>query len=56
MVYVKSGSGFQPKEVKVMYRSESRIVVEGLKEGTEVAVADPASKDAGNSGMPKGAV
>ena len=57
MVYVKRGSDFQAVEVKVKYRSESRIVVEGLSEGTEVAVVNPASKDAGGkSGAPKGAV
>jgi HlyD family secretion protein len=57
IVYVKRGGDFQPIEIKVKYRSESRIVVEGLSEGAEVAVVNPTDKDAGGkSGAPKGAV
>jgi multidrug resistance efflux pump len=44
VVYVKRGSDFDAEQVKVKYRTESRIVIEGLKEGTEVAVVDPTTK------------
>jgi multidrug resistance efflux pump len=48
VLYVKRGDSFEPTSVKVKYRTESRIVIEGLAEGTEVAVVNPASK--GKSG------
>jgi len=44
IVYVKRGSDFDPTQVKVKYRTESRIVIEGLSEGTEVAVINPTGK------------
>jgi HlyD family secretion protein len=48
IVYVRSGGTFTPREVKVLHRSESAVVVEGVTEGTEVALADPeGSKNGG---------
>ena len=44
VVYVKHGDEFDATSVKVKYRTESRIVVEGLSEGTEVAVVNPTTK------------
>jgi hypothetical protein len=44
VVYVRHGSDFDPVQVKVKYRTESRIVVEGVSEGTEVAVVNPTLK------------
>jgi len=44
VVYVKRGSDFEAVQIKVKYRTESRIVVEGLNEGTEVAVVNPTLK------------
>ena len=44
IVYVKHGDSFEPTQVTVKYRTESRIVIEGLSEGVEVAVVNPASK------------
>src|SRR5262249_53628082 len=41
IVYVKNGGGYESKEVKVQNENETRAVVEGLTEGTEVALADP---------------
>jgi HlyD family secretion protein len=41
VVYARGGDGFQPKPVKVKVRSESRAVIEGLAEGTEVALVNP---------------
>lgn len=44
VVYVKHGNDFEAASVQVKYRTESRIVIEGLPEGTEVAVANPTTK------------
>jgi hypothetical protein len=44
VVYVKHGDDFVATTVKVKYRTESRIVIEGLAEGTEVAVINPTNK------------
>jgi multidrug efflux pump subunit AcrA (membrane-fusion protein) len=44
VVYVKHGDDFQATAVKVKYRTESRIVIEGLPAGTEVAVINPTNK------------
>jgi multidrug resistance efflux pump len=41
VVYVKHGSRFDATEVKIAFRSDNQIVVEGLTEGTEVALVDP---------------
>ena len=42
IVHVKTGGAFQPQEVKVLHRSESRVAIEGVDEGTEVALIKPA--------------
>lgn len=50
-VFVKVGDGFQEREVKVVQRTESRIAVDGLGEGLEIALVDPtaASKPAASA-------
>lgn len=40
-VYVPSGSGFAPRDVKLVRRSESQVVIAGLAERQVVALADP---------------
>ena len=40
-VYVKTGASFTPKDVKMVRRSESQVVIEGLDEKTIVALANP---------------
>ncbi|MBC7928343.1 MAG: efflux RND transporter periplasmic adaptor subunit [Bryobacteraceae bacterium] len=40
-IYVHSGAGFRPKDVTLVRRSESRVVVDGVKEGELVALANP---------------
>jgi hypothetical protein len=42
IVHVRNGGGFEPREVKVLHRSESRVAIEGVDEGTEVALIKPA--------------
>lgn len=49
IVYVKNGGDFAPETVKVKYRTESRAVIEGLPEGTEVAIVDPTLKEKSNA-------
>lgn len=41
VVFTRSGSGFEPHEVKIVSENESRAAIEGLKAGTEVALIDP---------------
>jgi multidrug efflux pump subunit AcrA (membrane-fusion protein) len=40
-VYVKSGRGFTAHDVKLVRRSESKVVLTGVKEGDEVSLASP---------------
>jgi HlyD family secretion protein len=52
-VFVPSGSGFAPHDVKVLRRSESQVVIAGLNEGQAVALASPdqqSKQSAGRSG------
>jgi hypothetical protein len=41
VAYVKNGSGFERREVKVLAETESRAAIEGLQLDTEVALLDP---------------
>ena len=41
VVYVRQGSDFVRQKIKIARRSETRIAVEGLVEGTEVALVNP---------------
>ncbi|MFZ0960633.1 MAG: HlyD family efflux transporter periplasmic adaptor subunit [Terriglobia bacterium] len=41
VAYVRQGSEFVPQKIKITRRSETRIAVEGLAEGTEVALVNP---------------
>lgn len=52
-VYVQSGSGFSPADVKLARRSESQAVITGISAGQVVALANPdqqAEKKPGGSG------
>ena len=40
-VYVAKGSEFTPREVRVTNRTEGQVVLEGIPEGTEVALGNP---------------
>lgn len=42
-VFARAGdaAGFAPRTVKVLHRTESRVAIEGVDEGTEVALVDP---------------
>ena len=47
VVYARNGRGFDARPVKVRFRSESRAVIEGIEEGTEVALVDPEARTKG---------
>jgi multidrug efflux pump subunit AcrA (membrane-fusion protein) len=40
-LFVKKGDRFEPHEVKVVQRTESRIAIDGIEEGAEIALVDP---------------
>jgi HlyD family secretion protein len=41
VVFVRTGRTFESKPVKIKHSLESQVVIEGLPEGTEVALVDP---------------
>jgi multidrug resistance efflux pump len=44
VAYVRQGNEFVPRKIKVARRSETRVAIEGLAEGTEVALVNPEEK------------
>jgi HlyD family secretion protein len=46
VVYAGTGSRFEPREVKITHRTESRVAIEGVAEGTEVALVNPEASSA----------
>ena len=43
-VFVKTGERFEQHDVKVEQRTESRVVISGVTEGTEIALVDPTAR------------
>jgi len=41
IVYLKNGTGFEQREVKIQCETESRVAIEGLKTDDQVALLDP---------------
>jgi len=57
IVYVKSGNGYDQREVKIKSQSESRAAVEGLDAGSMVALIDPtAPRKSSASGSANGTI
>ena len=56
IVYVRNGSNFDTREVKIQAENESRAAIEGISEGTEIALVDPTApkKAAGPGASPLG--
>jgi hypothetical protein len=50
VVFVRTGRTFESKPVKIKHSLESQVVVEGLPEGTEVALVDPEGSARASSG------
>jgi multidrug resistance efflux pump len=48
VIYVRAGAGFSSREIKVVNRNESRVAIEGVAEGTEVALVNPEAAAAGS--------
>jgi len=46
-VFVRTGEHFEEREIKVEQRTESRVVISGLAEGTEIALVDPTARATG---------
>lgn len=55
VVYVKNGSRFEPRNLKIVRRTEGQLIIEGLTEGTEIALVNPEQegKKATTAGGPK---
>jgi multidrug resistance efflux pump len=60
VVFVRAGGRFEPRAVKPTHRTESRVSIDGLAEGTEVALVNPesartktASKPSASTGGPR---
>jgi multidrug resistance efflux pump len=49
IVYVKKGSGYEQREVKITSQNESRAAIEGVDEGSFVALVDPTAPSKGGS-------
>lgn len=43
-IFVQAGDRFEQREVKVEQRTESRVVISGVSEGTEIALIDPTAR------------
>ena len=41
IVYVKKGNGYEQREVKIQSENESRAAIQGVEEGSSVAMVDP---------------
>jgi len=48
-VFVKVDDRFEEREVTVTERTESRVVIDGLSEGAEIALLDPNARTAGTT-------
>ena len=55
-VYVHNPEGFLPQDVKLIRRSESQAIIEGLPEGRSIALASPDQPDKKKGGERGGAM
>ena len=53
-VFVKVGDRFEQREITVEQRTESRLAIKGVPEGTEIALVDPTVRPA-NTASPAAA-
>jgi HlyD family secretion protein len=52
VVYVRCAKGWEAREIRIQYLTESRAVIEGLAEGTEVALVNPEQQKSRNTAKP----
>jgi len=50
VVYVKRAESWEPCPVQIKYLTESRAVIDGIAEGTEVALVNPELKKSATAG------
>jgi hypothetical protein len=50
IVYVKKGNGYEQREVKIQSENESRAAIDGVEEGSIVALVDPTAPRKPGSG------
>ena len=51
-VFVKVGDRFEQREITVEQRTESRVAIKGISEGTEIALVDPTARPTTNTASP----
>jgi HlyD family secretion protein len=56
IVYARKANGYEQREVKILSENESRAAIDGLEQGSRVALVDPTAprKTTGNSSAPGG--
>jgi hypothetical protein len=47
VVYERTAAGFEPRAIKVVQRTESRVAIEGVPQGTDVALVNPDTTPSG---------
>jgi HlyD family secretion protein len=52
VVYERVGDLFEARQIKVLHRTESRVAIDGLPEGAEVALIDPEARGASGRNKP----
>jgi multidrug efflux pump subunit AcrA (membrane-fusion protein) len=52
IVYVKKGNGYEQRDVKIECQNESRAAIDGLEEGSRVALVDPTAPRKTTGGGP----
>jgi HlyD family secretion protein len=56
VIYERTTAGFEPRTVKVLHRTESRVAIDGVQENAEVALVNPetSSKAKSSAATPAG--
>jgi HlyD family secretion protein len=52
IIYVRDGDGFSARDIKIVARTESQVAIEGVSQGTEVALVDPEKQAVKNAAVP----
>jgi hypothetical protein len=52
IVYERVGDLFDARPIKVLYRTESRVAIEGVSEGAEIALISPETTGASAASKP----
>lgn len=52
IVYERAGDAFEAREIKVLHRTESRVAIDGLAEGAEIALINPETRGSSATAKP----